>query len=118
MLTESTRFMIVGAVLATGVIGWNVYSRKHREKELLKSQEYKDAVSEWEKIQAWFVRDYKRKFTPFSILLDTGGFCAFEITVTKDNNGNIKIPIQDLSTEEFMEAVHLIKEHFKEDYRG
>ena len=44
MLTESTRFMIVGAVLATGVIGWNVYSRKHREKELLKSQEYKDAV--------------------------------------------------------------------------
>lgn len=115
---ESTRFMILGATFIVGVIGWNFYSRNRREQELLKSKEYKDAVTEWEKIQAWFVRDYKGKFSPFSILLDTGGFCAFEITVTKDKKGNIKIPVHDLSIEEFIVAVQMIKEHFNNDYHG
>lgn len=118
MLEEGTRFMIVGALFVVGIIGANFYVRKHHEQELLKSKEYKDTVTEWEKIQAWFVRDYKKEFKPFSILLDTGGFCAFEVTVSKDEDGKIKFPVQDLSTEEFIMAVQMIKEHFKDDYHG
>ena len=94
--------------------GWFTV-RRMREQELLKSKLYADAVLDWEKIQAWFVRDFQSDFKPFPILLDTGGWVAREVIVRIDEDGKLFIPLY-LNPAEFVVAVRLIKEHFDVDF--
>ena len=102
--------LVVVCILAAG---WFVVKNVN-ERELLRSKKYADAVADWEKIQAWFVRDFQSDFVPFSILLDTGGFVAREISVRVDVDGKIFLP-SDLSPAEFVAAVRYLKEHFGVD---
>lgn len=102
--------LVVVCILAAG---WFV-AKNVNERKLLRSKKYADAVADWEKIQAWFVRDFQSDFVPFSILLDTGGFVAREISVRVDGDGKIFLP-SDLSPAEFVAAVCYLKEHFGVD---
>lgn len=110
-LAPMTKLLAFG----TGVFACLWYSyctvQKHKEKELLRSPLYAEAVKDWEQIQAWFVRDYKKDFEPFSILLDTGGLVALEITVRADKEGKLFLP-DDLSPSQFILAVSKVKKHF------
>ena len=93
--------------------GWFV-AKNVNERKLLRSKEYADAVADWEKVQAWFVRDFQSDFVPFSILLDTGGLVSREILVRVGEDGKIFLP-SNLSPAEFVVAVRYLKEHFDVD---
>ena len=103
-------FLVVLFVLS---VGWFV-TKNVNERKLLRSKKYADAVADWEKVQAWFVRDFQSDFVPFSILVDTGGLVAREIRVCVDEDGKIFLP-SDLSPAEFVAAVCYLKEHFDVD---
>lgn len=90
--------------------GWFAV-RKRQEGELLKSKVYADAVRDWDMIQSWFVSDFESDFKPFSVMLDTGGFVAREITVCIGRDGRLFLP-SDLGPMEFVVAVRKIKRHF------
>lgn len=106
----SRLWLFVLVVVCILSAGWFV-AKNVNERKLLRSKKYADAVSDWEKIQAWFVRDFQSDFVPFSILLDTGGFVAREICIRVDGDGKIFLP-SDLSPAEFVAAVRYLKEHF------
>ena len=103
-------FLVVLFVLS---VGWFV-TKNVNEQKLLRSKKYADAVADWEKVQAWFVRDFQSDFVPFSILVDTGGLVAREIRVCVDEDGKIFLP-SDLSPAEFVAAVCYLKEYFDVD---
>lgn len=103
-------FLVVLFVLS---VGWFV-TKNVNERKLLRSKKYADAVADWEKVQAWFVRDFQSDFVPFSILVDTGGLVAREIRVCVDEDGKIFLP-SDLSPAEFVATVCYLKEHFDVD---
>ena len=89
--------------------GWFAVRTK-KEQELLKSKMYADAVLDWEKIQAWYVVEHPKKAFPYHMLLDTGGFVGFDVTVYEDENGKIFLP-KELSPAEFVLAVKKLKAH-------
>ena len=109
----SKLWLFFWGVLFVFSVGWFV-AKNVNERKLLRSKKYADAVADWEKVQAWFVRDFQSDFVPFSILVDTGGLVVREIRVRVDEDGKIFLP-SDLSPAEFVVAVCYLKEHFGVD---
>lgn len=102
--------VVIGMVV--GCLLYRVYECwwQCKEDRLLTSREYAEALLDWKKIQAWFVKDFEGHIRPFPLLLDTGEFAPLEIIVSVEN-GELKIP-KDLRPSQFIIAVRQLKRFF------
>lgn len=92
--------------------GWRTV-RSKKERELRESVLYKDAVNEWEHIQAWYVRERRRGLLPYLIVLDAGAFCEKDVLAKEDSDGKVFLPA-GLAPSEFILAVRELSIYFSD----
>ena len=102
-----------GAFVLFSFVWFGYYTNEqHKEQELLKSELYSDAVRDWERIQAWYVRNQPKEYKlPHSMLIDRC-LVAQEVTCWADRNGKLRMT-EDMKPSDFITFVRHLKVFFR-----